>query len=257
MDNDYIITPDGELYHWGILGMKWGVRRYQNKDGSLTKKGKARYKEETEKLKERERIIKNKERAKAMKDKLDSKKAELDARQKALDDAEKAEKEAKKGNKVKKTKPSDNKPKSIEEMTDEELVKAINRARLEETMRQISQDNAPDHGKPSRPKPNAKFITKFVDEAVKPGFITGGRSIIQSAMQKIGDSFLDKTLNKDKGDGTPPVKTWDDLIKKRQYDDETARRNKQTQSSASTNGSSNSRPSSNGSNWYRWNPWSP
>ena len=32
-----------ELYHHGIKGMKWGVRRYQNKDGSLTPAGKKRY----------------------------------------------------------------------------------------------------------------------------------------------------------------------------------------------------------------------
>ena len=32
-----------ELYHHGIKGMKWGVRRYQNYDGSYTKKGLARY----------------------------------------------------------------------------------------------------------------------------------------------------------------------------------------------------------------------
>lgn len=32
-----------ELYHHGILGQKWGVRRYQNEDGSLTEEGKKRY----------------------------------------------------------------------------------------------------------------------------------------------------------------------------------------------------------------------
>lgn len=32
-----------ELYHHGIKGQKWGVRRFQNPDGSLTSNGKARY----------------------------------------------------------------------------------------------------------------------------------------------------------------------------------------------------------------------
>ena len=32
-----------ELYHFGIKGQKWGIRRYQNEDGSLTPAGKKRY----------------------------------------------------------------------------------------------------------------------------------------------------------------------------------------------------------------------
>ncbi len=39
-----------ELYHYGIKGQKWGVRRYQNEDGSYTSEGLKRRQENTKKM---------------------------------------------------------------------------------------------------------------------------------------------------------------------------------------------------------------
>lgn len=101
-----------ELYHWGIKGQKWGVRRYQNKDGTLTPAGQKRYnkemaklKAEESKLKAEQKVLNNKKKTQAKIDKLESKKSELEAQKKALKEEQKALKSGKKNDKAEKEKP--------------------------------------------------------------------------------------------------------------------------------------------------------
>lgn len=76
-----ILKSDYELYHHGIKGQKWGVRRYQNYDGSHTPEGR-----------ERERYRKRQERD-TKRGKIDHNKKELkNAACKYVDDAKKARK---------------------------------------------------------------------------------------------------------------------------------------------------------------------
>lgn len=57
-----------ELYHHGILGQRWGIRRYQNRDGTLTNAGKRRYKE----------IVNNYKKSMLYEDRTDYKQLKLD-----------------------------------------------------------------------------------------------------------------------------------------------------------------------------------
>ena len=153
MDTNYIITSTGSfiggdvLYHWGIKGMKWGVRRYQNPDGSLTAAGKKRYTNPDGSLTEKGK--------------------------KKFGDSVKSDAEIPKR-------------KTVKDMTDEELDKAINRARKEDEYNRL------------RPEPKAetknenykKLMTKVVNEMIVPAVIQSGRNALQKALDKQANDLL-------------------------------------------------------------------
>lgn len=77
-----------ELYHHGIKGMKWGIRRFQTKDGALTKAGQKRYNKELEKLKAKKKELRNEERTKKKLGKLEKLKKDVDDLEKDVKDKE-------------------------------------------------------------------------------------------------------------------------------------------------------------------------
>ncbi len=162
-----------ELQHHGIKGMRWGVRRYQNKDGTLTAKGKKRYAAEMEKLKNEETILKNKQRTQAKVDRLIKKRQELDDLKKKLagdtDDKHKSVKSQ-----------TSSKPKTISEMSDEELAARINRLRLEQTYKQLS---------PAIPSKGEKFINNILKPAGKTLTDKLGNTILDKVNKEMRDKF--------------------------------------------------------------------
>ena len=130
MDNVYLV-------HHGTKGMKWGIRRYQNKDGSLTPAGKKRYDREMKKLREEEAAIKTREATKAKLAKLEAKRQDLDARKKALD-SEPEQNTAESKSKTTIAKPSKpEKRKKIKDMSTEELRAMKERLQLEKDYKDL------------------------------------------------------------------------------------------------------------------------
>ena len=236
MNSNYIITLDGsfvnadELYHHGILGMKWGVRRYQNSDGSLTAAGRKRYTNPDGTLnkkgkkfyaKEFERIRKERKKLTAQKN-TDERFIKLNAKQKANAELKN------KLNPTEEAKAKTPKKKSINEMSDEELNAAINRARLEDTYRQL---------RPAPVSKNKEFMNRVIKDLVIPKTIDAGKALVdkmikdatkdkvdsnsyESLKKQYDKLTIQKKLEALKRGEDPEAKplTWDDKIKKQTYE---------------------------------------
>lgn len=115
---EYCYLHSSELYHHGILGMKWGIRRYQNKDGSYTAEGKLRRgKNPNEDWYAPAYKTKKK---KSTTEKIQTAKSVVDLGKKSVGLVESARPK------------SHNPPRmDLSNMTDQELIKAINRENLE------------------------------------------------------------------------------------------------------------------------------
>lgn len=175
-----------ELQHWGVLGMKWGVRRYQNADGSLTAAGKKRYgtKANFEKI----------QRAKKAAT-LGTKKKKLRDKQNARTEAEIAKYKKKAGIIDDDTKKDSNttnssKPKKISEMTNAEIQAKIDRIRLEQTLASLQ---------PKKISKGQKFAKALADVALKTW---------NNNSQKIVDKLIENAFKEQK-----PLSEYDKLKK--------------------------------------------
>lgn len=130
---------ENTLYHWGIKGMKWGVRRYQNKNGTLTPAGKKRYYDFAagdQKQKKKKIDI---DKAFDQNIKTGKDKAPISAAEKITRESTKIiDNSIQLSNIISRMRKKDDNSNSITTMTNEELQAAINRMRLEDSYRELS-----------------------------------------------------------------------------------------------------------------------
>ena len=131
-----------ELYHHGIKGMKWGVRRYQNADGSLTAAGQKRYDRDIREnnAKKKDNRIKDLEQTgpdpkRWAREDLERSKKVIDANSDLVKEFKKLEQVTTPAPKAKKL--------DLSKMSDKELRDQINRELLEQQYNKLFADTSP------------------------------------------------------------------------------------------------------------------
>lgn len=159
-----------ELKHYGIKGQKWGRRRYQNKDGSLTPAGEKRYGSKENFEENYDADVKN----------------SMTSTKKAIDEANKTIKPYNDGANNRQSNREKRAKKEVEKvareeakkMTDQELRDVVNRLNMEERYTQVMRDRATiDVGRSS--------VEKFMDRTATALTVASTAMSIAIMMQEL------------------------------------------------------------------------
>lgn len=168
-----------ELYHHGIKGQRWGVRRYQNADGSLTAAGQKRYdrdiRENNAKKKENRAIIDGPDPKRWVTEDLDRSKQVVDAHSDLV-------KELKKKLEQTTTPKPTTKRLDLSKMSDKELRDQINRELLEQQYNKLFADTSATQVSKGR-----TILQDTLDVAGSVLAITGSALSIALAIKKLND----------------------------------------------------------------------
>lgn len=207
---------DQELTHHGVKGQKWGRRRYQNPDGSLTPAGRKRYGVESNYQRSTgEHNAQNKPRKLFGKKKSDDDIPEenryLSKKARSMTDKEldKAIERLQKEQRLKQISPEEiertkklmddqsYRKKSLNQMTDEEIVRSLNRANLERQYKQAY----PEHVSAGK-----KFMQGLMNDVVAPAAKSAGRDFLEKSLKKFGENLLKDKVDPDSIDALKKVK---------------------------------------------------